>query len=40
VGHDPFGELDDPFTGAAYQIPCISDIYVMIITVAELLLQD
>jgi hypothetical protein len=29
VGHDPFGSKD-PFTGIAYQISSIPDIYIMI----------
>ena len=30
VGHDPFGGLSDPITGVAYQISCMSDIYIII----------
>ena len=29
-GSRPLGRLNDPFTGVAYQIACISDIYIMI----------
>lgn len=35
VGCDPFGS-NDPFTGAAYQIFCIADIYIKTITIAKL----
>lgn len=29
VGHNPFGGLNDPFTGINYQTSCISDIYIV-----------